>query len=78
MTTAALAQPTSTSRSRGMPRSLNACHTFRLARRPVPAGVGVFLQLADQASALCFAVDHEPPVQGLSAIVREAPEVERL
>ena len=37
-----------------------------------------FLQLADQASALGFAVDHEPPVQGLSAIVREAQEIERL
>ena len=37
-----------------------------------------FLQLADQASALGFAVDHEPSVQGLSAIVREAQEIERL
>jgi hypothetical protein len=37
-----------------------------------------FLQLADQASALGFAVDHEPPVQGLSAIVRKAQEIERL
>src|SRR6516165_10133489 len=37
-----------------------------------------FLQLADQATALGFAVDHEPPVQGLSAIVREAQKIERL
>ena len=37
-----------------------------------------FPQLADQASALGFAVDHEPPIQGLSAIVRKAQEIERL
>jgi NAD(P)-dependent dehydrogenase (short-subunit alcohol dehydrogenase family) len=37
-----------------------------------------FLQLANQASALGFAVDHIPPVQGLSAIVRKAQEIERL